>query len=193
MCLRIQGQTGPFWTANALGRESDGSPFYSDRLSATLSDNGLMDDFRQAARRSFTPIGAVKFTLTVYDSLYFELLARVRQNIAFVEAIAPVLYLMSVCIGVVVSFLLTRRRIPEFAVMRSTGVNRRDLFFAALLEQGILCAAGAVLGSLLFAFTWGLVYWRQTIIFMICYMLGVSFSAVKAAGTDVLRILTRKE
>jgi len=183
----------PFRTVSFLGFASDGSPDYSDRLSAVISDNDLMDGFRQDARRSFTPAGLTKYALTIFDSLYFEILARIRQNISFVEVVTPVLYLLSVGIGVTASYLLTRRRLPEFATMRSIGISRLSVFLTALMEQGFLCLTGSALGFALFTLTWRYVFWKQTLMFVLCYMLGVLFSAVRAAGTNVLEILRQKE
>jgi len=183
----------PFITANELGRMSDGSPFYSDKLSAVVSDNDRLDELREAAKRRFAPVGTTKFQIVIYDSLYFELLARIKQNISFVEVVTPVLYLLSVCMGVAVSYLLTRRRTHEFAVMRSTGVSRADIFFTAVSEQAALCLFGAAIGFVLFALTWGGAFWTRTLAFCICYVLGTLVSAARAAGTNVLEILGKKE
>jgi len=62
-----------------------------------------------------------------------------------------------------------------------------------LLEQTLLCVVGAALGCVLFRLTWGHVFIERALIFIGCYMLGAAISAVRAAGTDVLRLLRDKE
>ncbi|MCL2030556.1 MAG: hypothetical protein FWG93_03335 [Oscillospiraceae bacterium] len=187
----------PFWTASGAGVLSDGQTPYTDLLSATLADNRKLSEFKQTAWRNFPRVGPVyenrPISMTVYDSGFYDAIEPLMQNMILVDAATPLVYVISVCVGFLASFLLTRRRKPEFAVMRSVGVRKRDIFFGSLLEQTALGAAGALLGCGLAALTWGYVSPARTALFLVCFMLGAAFSAIRAAGTDVLKILVDKE
>ena len=153
--------------------------------------------FKELATRTFTRVGIYfnpqVFAMTIYDAEFYDITEAFSQTIFFIDIATPFVYVLAVCVGFIASFLLTRRKIGEFAIMRSVGVNKMGIFFGTFLEQALLCAVGAALGSLLFTMTWGYVFITQPLIFLACYMLGVLVSAAKAAGTDVLRLLRDKE
>ena len=188
----------PFWTASALGSESDRESAYSELMSALIADNRRVDDFKAAARNHFVAAGVVRdgqldaLSLTVYDGTFNEVIRSLRQNILIINIAAPFVYFISACIGFMASFLLTRRRKPEFAVMRSMGVGKADVFAGALAEQSVLCFAGVFAGVLLFYAFSGRAVVAAPAVFMLCYSLGSALSAANAAGTDVLKILREK-
>lgn len=89
----------------------------------------------------FAPPGVV-----IQDALYLETLARLRANLNLLLHLQPVLLILSACIGFFVSYLTTRRRISEFAVMRSLGMRARRLVGLVMLEQTFLVLLGGILG-----------------------------------------------
>jgi hypothetical protein len=183
----------PFLTANALGAASDGGSFYAERLYITVADNLELTPFKETASFSFARVRPIydsrPFSLTVYDTDFYDTLEPLRLNIILVESATPFVYFIAVCVGFIASILMTRRRKPEFAIMRSVGVHRLKIFFAAVTEQAALCAVGAVLGGGLVYLLWDFYSIERTLLFTVCYLLGTVFSAVKAAGTNVLKIL----
>jgi len=187
----------PFWTVANLGMASDGNPTYSDVMKALMSDNTQIGEFSIAAQGHFARGGdagtALPHSLTVFDSIYNDVTHRLRQNIQLISIASPFIYLISVLIGFIASFLLTRRRKPEFAIMRSVGINKRDVFWGALAEQVVLCAAGAVVGYLVFWAISGDALWTIPLLFTACYALGAALSVQKATGANVLKILRDKE
>ena len=187
----------PFWTIAKLGTASDNLQTYSDIMSSVIADNNFISEFTAAASGRFARAGdvdtALPLSLTVYDGVYNEVIHRLRQNIQLIDSATPFIYLISVLIGFIASFLLTRRRKPEFAIMRSIGINKKDIFLGALTEQATLCAIGSVIGLLLFRVIFGYSLWSVPAMFTSCYILGSALSAQKAAGTNVLKILGQKE
>ena len=183
----------PFWAAGALGMESDGSPLFSDILSALVADNRRIGEFKEGALRHFVAPGVISerlpFSLTVFDGVFNDITHRLRQNILMIEIATPFVYFISVCIGFITSFLLTRHRKPEFAMMRSIGAGKAGVFACALAEQAALSLAGVAAGSVTFYALSGDAAPWQTLIFWGCYLSGSALSAIKAAGTDVLKIL----
>ena len=187
----------PFQTATELGFRSDGQPPYTERIHARIADNRDLDEFKEVAMRSFTEVGVFinmrTFALTIYDGEFYDTTEALLQTIFFIDIATPFVYFITICVGFVASFLLTRRRRAEFAVMRSVGVNRRNIFVGTLFEQTLLCAVGAAIGCFAFSLTWGYVFIQRPLVFLGCYVMGVVFSAAGAARTDVLRLLRDKE
>jgi hypothetical protein len=187
----------PFWTVSALATEADGLPLFTERMYVTVGDNRKLLMFKSLAWMSFPRVRPIHdnrpFAMTIYDSVFYETLEPLRQNIILVDVATPFIYALSIAVGFLTSVLLTRRRKPEFAVMRSAGVHRRDIFFGMLAEQAVLSTAGAALGCALVAAAWGYVDYTRPAIFLACYVVGTLFSAANAAGTDVLKILRDKE
>jgi len=187
----------PFWTAAELGYKSDGEQTYTEVMNAFISDNRLIDEFKAAARGHFVTAGVIDnkrpFALMIFDGLFNDIVKNLRQNIRLIDIATPFIYSLSVCIGFVASFLLTRRRKPEFAIMRSIGISKQDVFFGALAEQIVLCLAGAAAGFLLTFIFLGYAMPVPPVLFTACYVLGCAFSAIRAAGADVLILLARRE
>lgn len=183
----------PFWAVSELWEASTGQAPYSTLMNALIADNRLIDEFTQEAKQHFAAAGAVvegrPHALTVFDSVYNDVVRTLRQNIMLLDTVMPLVFGLSVCVGFVTSFLLTRRRRGEFAVMRSIGVRKSDVFCGALAEQFILSLTGAVAGCLLFFAVGGEFLPVPAAIFTVCYTLGAIASAAQAAGTNVLKIL----
>ena len=188
----------PFSAVSILGSESAMVPSHSEMLRATLANNRDLDDFKSMAIRSFREVSGYYFnpnvfSLTIYDDEFYDITESLQQTIFFIDIATPFVYAIVICIGFIASFLLTRRRKNEYANMRSVGVSRVSIFTCVLFEQAVLCAVGAAIGCVLFTLTWGIVLIRWALIFLCCYILGTAFSSIKAAGTDVLRLLREKE
>ena len=187
----------PFWTVSALGIESDELPRHTERLFVKIADNRALSTFKQVASLSFPKVAPIydsrPFSMMIYDSDFYATLEPLRQNIILIDVATPFLYVISVCVGFLASVLLTRRRKPEFALMRCAGIHRRDIFLGTLTEQVVLSTVGAALGCALVTVTWGYFSIVQPSIFLACYILGTVFSSISAAGTDVLKILQERE
>jgi len=186
----------PFHTAGEIGHRSDGQQLYAEQLRATITDNRDLVEFKQTALRTFKDVGVFFSTavssMTIFDAEFYNLTEALQQTIFFIDIITPFVYFIAVCVGFVASFLLTRRRTAEFAMMRSIGVNKESIFVTTLFEQATLCAAGVAISCAVFALTWGNLQVRRPAIFLACYILGTVLSAAKAAGTDVLKLLKDK-
>lgn len=195
----IEHQTilAPFWTVSEIGHESDNSDIYSQLLHMTVADNRELSGLKSKASDTFARVRPVfsilPFSMTIYDSSFFETLEPLRQNIILVDVATPFIYIISVALGFLTCILLTRRRLSEYAIMRSVGVHRRNIFVAALGEQAILSLIGASLGLALVSFAWVYTSFVRPAVFLACYILGAVFSVTRAVGSDVMAILRTKE
>jgi len=195
----------PFWTVNAFleefaekfADEYMAFPLYSERLSMIIADNKELSDFKNIASLSFSRVRPIRssmpFAMTVYDSTFFETIEPLLQNTILVDIAIPIVYAIAVSVGFLASTLLTRQRKSEFAVMRSVGIHRRDVFTGVFSEQLILSLTGAVFGCALTLIIFKDITIERPLILLGCYLLGTIFAAVKVAGTNVLKVMKDKE
>ena len=186
----------PFWTVGEAA-ESVGMPVHASQMWALMADNRQIGAFANVADRHFTYTGNISpvnpFALTIFDTIYNDITRRMQQNIQIISISTPFIYVLSILIGFIASYLLTRRRKSEFAIMRSIGVSKGHVFFGALAEQAFLCIIGAALGFVVFAVVQGDLLFIPPLLFTACYVSGSVFAAQRAAGTNVLKILREKE
>ena len=57
--------------------------------------------------------------VVIEDKALADGLVSIQQHLSFLNLIIPIMLLLSGLIGFILSYLLTRNRLPEFAVMRS--------------------------------------------------------------------------
>jgi len=187
----------PFLTVSGLGVESDGQRPHTERIRAVIADNRDLVEFKQSAMRTFMEVGVFfnirTFSMTIFDGEFYDITESLMQTIFFIDVATPFVYLIAICVGFVTSFLLTRRRKAEFAILRSVGVNKFKLFLGTAFEQAVLCAAGVAIGCALFTLTWGYVFIERPAVFLACYIAGAMICAVRAARTDVMSMLKSGE
>lgn len=182
----------PFWMLCDLSGN-----VMSDTLTATIADNRRIEEFAASARSFFVAAGTVDesipYSLTIYNGEYNTTIEELTQNILLINIVTPFIYAISVLVGFIAGYILIRRRKPEFAVMRSIGVRRGGLVTAILCEQAILCLGGAVVGCIVFFLIWGHIVILQSVLFIICYLLGAGIVTLRSTGQDILKLLHDKE
>ena len=186
----------PFWVASKIGQASDAQPPYTEGLSATLSDNRTLTQFKETAWRTFLPMslltGNRPYTMIVHDRMFYDLIETIRQNIYIIDVITPIIFYLSIFAAVVASFLVNRRRKTEYALMRGMGIKKTHMFFSIMMEQTVLGATGAAMGCLVFYLSWGYLFVRGPAILLACYVFGAILSTFKAVGADVLKIMRER-
>jgi len=187
----------PFWTVIEFLEEFEGSRLYTERLSMIIADNRELSEFKSLASLSFSrtrPVGStMAYAMTVYDSTFYETIEPLLQNSVLVEIAMPVVYIIAVAVGFLASTVLTRQRKSEFAVIRSVGIHKRDVFTGVLSEHIILSLTGAVPGYLLTVLIFNDLTYQRPAILLGCYLLGTIFAAARVAGTNVLKVMKEKE
>ena len=131
--------------------------------------------------------------MTIYDSTFYETIEPLLQNTILVDIAIPIVYVIAVCVGFLAATLLTRQRKSEFAVMRSVGIHRRDVFTGVFSEQLILSLSGAVLGCALTVLIFREISIERPAVLLGCYLIGTIFAAARVAGTNVLKVMKDKE
>ena len=86
------------------------------------------------------------YGLIVNDESYLATLDEINSNISMLRILLPVLMILVGCIGFFASYMTTRSRRKEFAVMRCLGMNQRKIFSIVFFEQAVLALLGGAAG-----------------------------------------------
>lgn len=136
----------------------------------------------------------IRVAITLYDKAFNESVRDLKQRIAYMEMLYPVLYAIIGIVGVVISYLIMSARKEEIAIMRGVGGSRFRVFRTFFLEQALLCLAGMGAGALAFRlFTGAFTFWREIALFAGCYLLGCALAISALNRTSVLQMLGERE
>lgn len=162
-----------------------------DAMSFLAADNERLDELYSVAKRYFSKVDpnagnklAHKPALTVYDEQYRATIAALEQNIERTGYLLPVVLLLGLGVGFLISFLFTRSERRTYALMRTLGMTRGRLFGSILREQLLLvviavAAAVAMTGEIM-----------QGAVYFLCYAVGCAaciFKAIRVPPTAILR------
>ena len=179
-----------FNAAQRLAEEiSDKHSF--DAMSFLAADNERLDELYSVAKRYFSKVDpnagnklAHKPALTVYDEQYRATVAALEQNIARTGYLLPIVLLLGLGVGFLISFLFTRSERRTYALMRTLGMTRWRRFGSILREQLLLVAIAVLAATVLT---------REVIPgggYFLCYSIGCAaciFRAIRVPPTAILR------
>lgn len=162
-----------------------------DSLSFFTADNENYDDIYTVAKRYFSKVDpnagsklAHKPALTIYDGQYRATVTALEQNIARTGYLLPIVLLLGLGVGFLISFLFTRSERRTYALMRTLGMTRWRLFGSILREQLILVAVAVLAAT---ALTGEIVPGGM---YFLCYGVGCTaciFRAICVPPTAILR------
>lgn len=129
------------------------------------------------------------------DRILREAVAPIEKNLDLLRGLHAFFYALVALMSFFLCFLLTRRRKPEYAVMRMLGESRLQVTGQALWEQLVLCALGIGTGLLLLLlFGQGdHLAWGAIGLIIGCYFLGAAGAVLLTVRVDVMTILREKE
>jgi hypothetical protein len=187
--------------ASLLGAESDYSGiWYTESMRAAIRDNHLLNEFKEKAKTYFSHVDITApkamhlYALTVYDSIFTKTVFQIQRNIQFLKAILPMILLISFGLSFLTSFLLTRSRKQELAIMRSLGISKSKVMAIVLIENCTIGIMGILFGGLTVRFLLKFnVYIADIILFFICFTAGTVLFAFNVAAWNTLRILRIRE
>ncbi len=158
-----------------------------------------LSDFRDYLEdNDYSQIGSInrnRLAVVIEDKALMDAIESIDQHLAFMNIIRPVMLALSTVIGFILSYLLTRNRLHEFAVMRSLGTKRFHVYSAFFLEQLILFLLGIVpvLIILLVNPAWIAYFGLNLIGFILLYALGIMIAIYLMSRAKILDILFIKE
>lgn len=182
-----------------LSRELGMYEHFSESMSATISDNRKIDEFKQKAKTMYTQTSVVdmdtkyKFAITVNDEVFNTTARELKQSAELNEALSMIISGLSAVLGFVVCYLSVRHRKQELAVMRSIGISRSKVFLTVCMEQLVLCLVGIIIGIVS-----SLIVWKTATVLgvgaiFVCFALGVVLSTISQTNVNVMETIKKKE
>lgn len=131
-----------------------GIPFFTDTATFCVKEPLALNAFKEEMRSiGFTeadPLAADSYrgcSLSVRDGSFIPRATDLLHSIEFMEAFFPVVCILVLLIGYVVSFLTGNSRMEEYALLRLQGVRNAQAAFLFLTEQMALVFLGNLLGD----------------------------------------------
>lgn len=147
----------PGETARNLFAQS-GLTFFADTVTFHVKNpldlNGFKAEMQDIGLMETSPEAEDSYTgraLVVRDADFIASATHLRHAAELLQSFQPVICVLVLLIGYVVSYLAGNSRREEFALMRLQGVKKLPAAFLFLAEQMLLVLAGNVLGDVLVA------------------------------------------
>lgn len=157
--------------------------------SFTLSNNRNLVEFKTLAEEYFDKVDIsgssnIKYVsgiaLIILDKEYQTVTSAALRNINMLRTLVPLFYIVSLGIGFLVSYLLTRTRYEEFNLMRRVGVNSFVIIGCTLFEQSMLSAIGIIIG-------FSIVLDIKIILLLLCFVMGSFISSLLVFKKSVMK------
>lgn len=164
-----------------------------DSLQFYVRDNRQIQTLYDRVQRWFQPVDIqggdtlYSYALTIYDQQYFSTLATLQQNIRRSQYTIPILLMLVVLAGALLSFLAVRSTRRSYALMRIQGLSRAGLLTTILVELLLPTLVGCGLAA---AIWW---QWLPLVLFFACYLLGGMAAAIRPVLARPAMILRQQE
>lgn len=126
--------------------------FLTDSCSFDIRDNQNLEESKEYIYKWFVQpnlsnqIDGMTFGVLVHDETYQKNIEEIQANLSMLRLLLPILIVICGCIGFFASFLATRGRTKEFAVMRCIGIRQGKIFGLVMAELTVLAFLGSFLG-----------------------------------------------
>lgn len=182
--------------------EGESVAFMTDSCSFDIRDNDQLEETREEIYKWFVEpdlsnqMDGLTFGVLVQDEIYQNTLSEIRDNLSMLRLLQPVLFVICGGIGFFASYLATRGRTKEFAVMRCIGMSRVRVFGLVVAELVLLALIGAVLGT---AVGFGMEEQVQSsalakaALITGIFILGAAIAAVRITGVNVMKLMKTED
>jgi ABC-type lipoprotein release transport system permease subunit len=148
--------------------------------------------------RRYSQVGTInqkRLSVVIEDKALSDAVESIQQHIFFMDLVMSIMLVVSGIIGFILSYLLTRHRLHEFAIMRSLGARRRQVYSAFFLEQFILFTIGIlpILAVMYINPEWHTLFNWNLLWFVLIYIYGIIIAIGLMGRSKVLDILFTKE
>lgn len=146
----------------------------------------------------YSQVGVIRsnrLAVVIEDKALADGLLSIQQHLSFLNFIIPIMLLLSGVIAFILSYLLTRNRLPEFAVMVSLGAKKFQVYLAFFLEQFFLLFIGMlpIVLVLIARPEWLPAVQQNLLLFIAIYTFGIVVAIGLMGRSKVLDILFTKE
>lgn len=172
---------------------STGLPFNYSGLDLVFTQLAELETFKAAMLEAGLHTGEAR--LRIDDTLMQQTTGQLKQQIFLLQALLPVLLILTAAIGFGLSFLLLRGRKKEAAILRSLGMRRHRVFVTLLAESILQALVGSLLGTLTALLFAGPDIFNGACIAALLtnYLIGGAMAVWKLAGVNVFTIMAARE
>lgn len=173
-----------------------------ESCSFSIRDNSQLDKAKEEIYKIFCEPSllakkdGLTFGVIINDEVYLETLNKLESNISMLKILLPVLLLLCCCIGFFTSFLSTKGRIKEFAVMRCIGLSRKKVFASVFEEFIYLSLVGGIIGfasGLILEPVLQLSTILKALLVILIYLAGASLSVLRICNVNVMNLMKEGE
>lgn len=183
----------PFPAAQALS-VGISQQTHVDSIAFLAADNKKLEELSRAASLKFKTVDPLETettglyaALTIHDEQYRATVAALEQNIQRTAYLLPLIAVLGLVVGFLISFLSTRGEIRTYALMRTLGMTRGKLFASILREQILLTVLAVAAISVLMK------NFPPALFFMICYAVGCCTAVLRSVRIPPTAILREQE
>lgn len=167
-----------------------------------VRDNAKLEETKEEIYRFFvkpalsnTPDGFT-YGVIVQDDTYLSSLSELRSNLQMLRLLLPLLTALMIAIGFFSSYLSTRSRMKEFAVMRCIGMKRWQIFGLLLVEQAVLTALGSAAGFGIGVIVEGIPgrsAFLKPLLMIGAFLVGSALAALRVTSVNVMRLMKTED
>lgn len=176
--------------------------FLTDSCSFDILDNRTLEESKAYIYEWFVQpklsnqADGMTFGVLVHDETYQRSIAELQANLSVLRLLLPLLLVICGCIGFFASFLATRGRTREFAVMRCLGMRRSKIFGLVTAELAVLALAGSLLGVIGGILTEGEIQasaLRNAALMAGIFLLGSAVAALRITNINVMKLMKAED
>lgn len=183
----------PFRTAQAISVEISQRTTV-DSIAFLAADNRKLEELSESASLKFKTVDplspdleSINAALTIHDEQYRATVAVLEQNIERTAYLLPVILLLSLGVGFLISFLATRGERMTYALMRTLGMTKGRLFASILREQMLLTLLAALAAALITN------RFQPALWYLLCHGIGCCIAVIRSVRVAPTAILREQE
>lgn len=136
------------------------------------------------------------FGVRINDEIFQSTMETLKGNLRTLHLLIPVLLLIGGIVGFFASYLSTRSRFKEYAVMRCLGMRRGEVLRVALSEQLMIALVGGILGFAVGTAINGTFSLRMLLYGLggiAAFLIGTALSASRITWINVMQLMKTEE
>ena len=176
--------------------------FTADSCSFDIRDTRKVEEAKASLYEMFVKPdiqnspGSITYGVRIEDDLFQSTVTALNSSIKTLRFLLPVLLLIGVAVGFFASYLSTRSRLKEYAVMRCLGMRRGEVLCFALSEQLMIALVGGILGFAVGTAINGTFSLRMLLYGLggiAAFLIGTALSASRITWINVMQLMKTEE
>ncbi len=172
--------------------------FSVERCSFSIRDNERLEESKAVIFETFVQPSVtgkndgMTYGVLVQDETYLQTLEKIDENLTLLRLLLPLLLLLCFCIGGFTSYLSTKGRVREFAVMRCLGMSPTKVFLVVFEEFLVLALCGGTTGFVCGYLAEGSLSLKAILcaLGIVCvYLVGAATATVRVCNVNVMKLM----